>query len=211
MNQAIWLHSREDMVRAFAKAAQADEILRRIGRRFEELERRRAMNFDVYQQQAGRTDPHAPGTRDALGNGALGLVGEAGEVAELVKKHLFHGHPIDKAAVTKELGDVLWYVARLAAALGISLGDVAVRNLDKLQRRYPNGFSHERSRNRPENAANSAHSRRSGVGQGVGSGPDQIADSAAIQGAGLNLPSLEEREAFENAVREIAVVRGGEG
>lgn len=136
------------------------------------------MNLDLYQHLAGRTDPHAQGTRDALCNGALGLVGEAGEVAELVKKHLFHGHALDRQALMAELGDVLWYVARLAAALGISLGDVAALNLDKLQRRYPNGFSHERSRNRPENAANFAHSPRSGAGQGVGSGPDPIANSA---------------------------------
>src|SRR5690606_20335975 len=132
------------------------------------------MNLDTYQNLAGRTDPHAPGTRDALGNGALGLVGEAGEVAEAVKKHLFHGHPIDKATMTEELGDVLWYVARLAAALGISLGDVAALNVDKLQRRYPNGFSHERSRNRPAN---------SGAGQWAGSGTDPIADSAGSQAA----------------------------
>jgi|SRR5690606_4668445 len=141
------------------------------------------MNLDTYQNLAGRTDPHAPGTRDALGNGALGLVGEAGEVAEAVKKHLFHGHPIDKATMTEELGDVLWYVARLAAALGISLGDVAVRNIDKLQRRYPNGFSHERSRNRPESAANFAHNPRSGAGQGGCGGPGPIADSAGSQAA----------------------------
>lgn len=139
------------------------------------------MNFDVYQQQAGRTDPHPPGSRDAMLNGALGLAGEVGEVVEAVKKHVFHGHALDRQALVGELGDVLWYVARLAAALGISLGDVAVRNLDKLQRRYPNGFSHERSRNRPANAADSAHSPRSGAGQGVGSGPDPIADSGASQ------------------------------
>jgi len=134
------------------------------------------MNLDLYQHLAGRTDPHAQGTRDALCNGALGLVGEAGEVAELVKKHLFHGHALDRQALMAELGDVLWYVARLAAALGISLGDVATLNIDKLQRRYPNGFSHERSRNRPEN-----HSPRSGAGQGVGSGQGPIADSAGSQ------------------------------
>src|SRR5690606_14712581 len=98
------------------------------------------------------------------------------------------------------LGDVLWYVARLAAAFGISLGDVAVRNLDKLQRRYPNGVSSECSRNRPENAANSKHSPRSG----------SIADAGASQGVGLRLPSPEERDAFELAVREIAVVGWGE-
>lgn len=142
------------------------------------------MNLDLYQHLTGRTDPYAQGTRDALCNGALGLVGEAGEVAELVKKHLFHGHALDRQALMAELGDVLWYVARLAAALGISLGDVAALNIDKLQRRYPDGFSPERSRNRPENAANFAQNPRSGAGQGVGKGLDQIADSVAIQAAG---------------------------
>jgi len=169
------------------------------------------MNLDTYQQQAGRTDPHPPGSRDAMLNGVLGLAGEVGEVVEAVKKHVFHGHALDRQALVGELGDVLWYVARLAAAFGISLGDVAVRNLDKLQRRYPNGFSSECSRNRPENAANFAHNPRSGVGQGVGSGPGPISDSAGSQSFGLHLPSPDEREAFELAVREIAVVGGGEG
>ena len=158
------------------------------------------MNLDTYQQQAGRTDPHPPGSRDAMLNGALGLAGEVGEVVEAVKKHVFHGHALDRQALVAELGDVLWYVARLAAAFGISLGDVAVRNLDKLQRRYPNGFSSECSRNRPENAANSEHSPRSG----------SIADAGVSQGVGLRLPSPEERDAFELAVREIAV-KGGSG
>lgn len=169
------------------------------------------MTLDEYQQQAGRTDPYPPGSRDAMLNGALGLAGEAGEVVEAVKKHIFHGHALDRQALMRELGDVLWYVARLAAALGISLGDVAALNLDKLQRRYPNGFSHERSRARPENAASFAHSPRSGAGQGVGSGPHPIDDSAAVQSVGLPLPSPEERDAFEVAVREIAVMGGGEG
>lgn len=169
------------------------------------------MNLDSYQQQAGRTDPHPPGSRDAMLNGALGLAGEVGEVVEAVKKHIFHGHALDRQALMRELGDVLWYVARMAWCLGFNLAEVAALNLHKLQVRYPDGFSAERSRNRPENAASLAHVPRSGAGQGVGSGPDQIADSAAVQSVGLPLPSPEEREAFEVAVREIAVVGGGEG
>ena len=71
---------------------------------------------------------------------ALGLNGEAGEVADLVKKVERHGHAYDGAAVIDELGDVLWYVTIMAAAVGSSLGEVAVANVNKLARRYPEGF-----------------------------------------------------------------------
>lgn len=81
---------------------------------------------------------------------ALGLVGESGEVAEIVKKHLGHNHVLDRGAVCKELGDVLWYVAALASACGLRLSDVAQANVDKLRRRYPQGFSADASRNRTE-------------------------------------------------------------
>ena len=79
-----------------------------------------------------------------------GLTGEAGEVAELIKKHLYHATPLDQDALVKELGDCLWYVAAFANVLGLSLDDVAERNIEKLRRRYPEGFDTERSRNRTE-------------------------------------------------------------
>ncbi|MEL6177405.1 MAG: nucleoside triphosphate pyrophosphohydrolase family protein [Myxococcota bacterium] len=86
--------------------------------------------------------------RDLLANGALGLAGEAGEAADLIKKHLFHDHPLDRDKLRDELGDVLWYVATLARTLDLDLAQVAQRNIDKLRIRYPEGFSAERSRNR---------------------------------------------------------------
>jgi len=106
------------------------------------------MNFDDYQTEAVRTmsrDKSPEMTKAVL---ALGLAGEAGEVVELLKKHLGHGHPLVRAQLEKELGDVLWYVAALAHEHNINLGVVAHANIMKLRARYPQGFSQERSLNR---------------------------------------------------------------
>jgi NTP pyrophosphatase (non-canonical NTP hydrolase) len=108
------------------------------------------MRFDEYQDLAGRTSPADRPAIEKLTNGALGLGGEAGEVVELVKKHRYHGHALDADAVAKELGDVLWYVAEICSATGLSMEDVAQRNIDKLRARYPEGFSENRSRERSE-------------------------------------------------------------
>jgi NTP pyrophosphatase (non-canonical NTP hydrolase) len=78
----------------------------------------------------------------------MGLAGEAGEVVDVLKKHLHHNHPLDVAKVTKELGDVLWYCAALASALEVDLGAVAQANIDKLRARYPDGFDPARSQQR---------------------------------------------------------------
>ncbi len=83
-------------------------------------------------------------------NAALGLAGEAGEVADLIKKVEFHGHTLDVADVTEELGDVLYYVAAMAHAFGLKLEDIAEVNIEKLKKRYPDGFSVERSVNRDD-------------------------------------------------------------
>ena len=78
----------------------------------------------------------------------LGIAGEAGEVADLLKKHLGHGHALDVDKLRKELGDVLWYTAMIAHRHGLALSEVAAANLHKLQKRYPNGFSSEASQAR---------------------------------------------------------------
>jgi len=72
---------------------------------------------------------------------AMGLAGEAGEIIDLLKKHLGHGQPLDIEKAKKELGDVLWYVGALAADLGLSLSEVAEANKAKLRARYPAGFT----------------------------------------------------------------------
>lgn len=76
---------------------------------------------------------------------ALGLTGEAGEVADHLKKVLGHGHPMDVDDLEGELGDVLWYIAALASYHDIPLSRIAERNICKLEARYPDGFSTEAS------------------------------------------------------------------
>lgn len=86
-----------------------------------------------------------------LNYSVLGLNGEAGEVADALKKLNYHGHSVIKADLIEELGDVLWYVASIANDLDVSLAEVASGNLGKLWSRYPEGhFSKERSINRKE-------------------------------------------------------------
>jgi NTP pyrophosphatase (non-canonical NTP hydrolase) len=76
---------------------------------------------------------------------ALGLVGEAGEASEVIKKHLFHGHDMPKDKIQKELGDVLWYVTELCNALGITLEEVMSMNIEKLSKRYGGEWSTKKS------------------------------------------------------------------
>jgi NTP pyrophosphatase (non-canonical NTP hydrolase) len=110
------------------------------------------MTLDEYQSLARRTlGDRTP--EQQLANAALGLAGEAGEVAETIKKHLFHGRPLDRDAVVKEIGDCLWYVAAMATTLGVSLDEVGATNIDKLRRRYPDGFSAEASLRRVDQNA----------------------------------------------------------
>ncbi len=101
-----------------------------------------------YQRSALRTANGANGIN--LTNAALGLAGESGEVADIVKKHCFQGHDLDEDHVAEELGDILWYVAVGAEAIGLTLGEVAERNIEKLKKRYPDGFDKARSINRED-------------------------------------------------------------
>jgi len=104
-------------------------------------------DFDVYQRLTRRTAGDLD-VSSQLVNCALGLTGEAGEVADYLKKHLFQGHEWDVDTVVSELGDILWYIAQMADAIGWRLSDIAARNVEKLRKRYPDGFSVERSVNR---------------------------------------------------------------
>ncbi|MFN2130191.1 MAG: nucleoside triphosphate pyrophosphohydrolase family protein [Anaerolineae bacterium] len=106
------------------------------------------MRMDEYQQLALRTAGHREDRQQVLTYTALGLTGESGEVAEMIKKAFYHGHALEKEALSQELGDVLWYLAVMASGLGLSLDQIASENIDKLRARYPEGFSEERSRNR---------------------------------------------------------------
>ncbi len=106
------------------------------------------MTPNEYQAQAMRWLNPALSEKGTLINGVMGLCGESGEVIDLVKKHLSQGHPLDREALAKELGDVAWYLAETAYVLGYPLEEIFRMNLEKLSARYPDGFSTERSLHR---------------------------------------------------------------
>lgn len=84
---------------------------------------------------------------------AIGISAEGGEFAEIVKKCIFQGKPMDDEAqyhMKRELGDIMWYIAQACIALSISLEDVLDTNIQKLEARYPDGFEAFRSENRKE-------------------------------------------------------------
>lgn len=103
------------------------------------------MHLNDYQKLAERTSGQYACTTDMLINACLGLSGETGEFNDIVKKFMFHSQslPLDKLQL--ELGDILWYVAQAASAIGMNLDAVAASNLEKLQKRYP-----ERAARSPE-------------------------------------------------------------
>jgi NTP pyrophosphatase (non-canonical NTP hydrolase) len=98
------------------------------------------MEFNEYQQSTARTANPNLSNRDKILNWALGIGGEAGEVLELVKKHMFHGKDLDIDKAKSELGDVLYYVSEMCSALHLSMAEVASYNIEKLRNRYPEKF-----------------------------------------------------------------------
>lgn len=108
------------------------------------------MKFDEYQKLAKRTINDKDDDNLTLMNFSMGLAGESGETVDYLKKVLFHDHLYNEDVVIKELGDVLWYVAGICTMLEISLEEVAEKNIDKLKKRYPEGFNQYNSINREE-------------------------------------------------------------
>ena len=108
------------------------------------------MQVNEYQIQAMATLNPALSKKDVLINSVMGLCGESGEAIDIVKKWLAQGHDLDKEKLAKELGDIAWYLAETAAAIDMPLEDIFQFNIEKLQRRYPEGFSAEKSVNRTE-------------------------------------------------------------
>ena len=106
------------------------------------------MNVNDYQKEAMTLLNPALTEKEVLMNALMGLCGESGEAIDVMKKHLYQGHDLDKEKLVKELGDIAWYLAEAATGLNIDLSEVLQRNLDKLHARYPQGFSTERSMHR---------------------------------------------------------------
>lgn len=121
----------------------------------------RINELNDYQEKALRTWNKDVPWRDRVVNASLGQVGEAGEVADLVKKAIYHGHGfalkdsqrglpkiVSPHEVAKELGDIMYYVSVMAHEMDYTLQEIAEININKLAKRYPEGFSVEASINR---------------------------------------------------------------
>lgn len=93
-----------------------------------------------YQARSARTHNQDLDGEDAITNAALGLAGEAGEVVELVKKARYHDKPYSVKDIRDELGDVLFYLTWMASCHSLTLSEIMEANVEKLKRRYPEGF-----------------------------------------------------------------------
>ena len=98
------------------------------------------MKINEYQELAMTTLNPELSKKEVLINSVMGLCGESGEAIDIVKKWMAQGHELDK-----ELGDIAWYLAEAATALEIPLEDIMQANIDKLKKRYPEGFETKRS------------------------------------------------------------------
>lgn len=107
------------------------------------------MDFNEYQKLAMRTASDTS-KQNLILNGVMGLCGEAGECIDIVKKHMFQGHELDRQKLIDEASDCLWYLAEIASGLEMSLEEIACHNVEKLRKRYPNGFEVGKSLNRSE-------------------------------------------------------------
>lgn len=108
------------------------------------------MTINEYQKLAMTTLNPKLDKKDVLINGVMGLCGESGEAIDIVKKHLAQGHELDREHLIKELGDVAWYLAETATALDVTLEEVFEQNIEKLKKRYPEGFEVQKSVGRKE-------------------------------------------------------------
>lgn len=120
------------------------------------------MTLNEYQVEALRTDsmkenrirsvmvmdPDKYTSMQRMLQGLMGLCGEAGEAIDILKKTMFQEHNLDSEHMARELGDVAWYLAISADALGYSLEEICWMNVEKLRKRYPDGFDSEKSVNR---------------------------------------------------------------
>lgn len=103
------------------------------------------MQINEYQKLAMTTLNPELSKKDVLINSVMGLCGESGEAIDIVKKWLAQGHELDREHLAKELGDIAWYLAEAATALDMDLDDICKANIEKLRKRYPEGFDTNRS------------------------------------------------------------------
>ena len=106
------------------------------------------MNLKEYAEKAKRTCP-ALSTKQADNiHMSLGIVTEAGELADIFKKNLAYRKPIDWVNAKEEIGDAMWYIINLCSINGFDLEEILATNIAKLEARYPEKFTEEKANNR---------------------------------------------------------------
>lgn len=103
--------------------------------------------MNQYQKDTARTLNPNMAEKDLVTMLGWGIHDEAGEVVDILKKRLFHEHPKDtlREKVCLEIGDLLWYIVRTASYFDIDMSDILATNIEKLRKRYPEGFDPQRS------------------------------------------------------------------
>ena len=98
-------------------------------------------DLDVFQEEALRCMRSDLPYEAICSNMCMGLAGETGETIDIFKKHIYQGKDLDINDVIEEIGDILWYIANLCNVNKITMKECMESNVEKLRKRYPNGFS----------------------------------------------------------------------
>ena len=98
-------------------------------------------DLDVFQEEALRSMRSDLPYEAICSNMCMGLAGETGETVDIFKKHIYQGKDLDINDVIEEVGDILWYIANLCNVNKITMKECMESNVEKLRKRYPNGFT----------------------------------------------------------------------
>lgn len=123
------------------------------GVRYQQLAMRTNDGESSYRLAKALCKAENEGTADFGGfmMACLGLSGEIGEFNDMMKKVIFHESTFDEEHAKKELGDILWYVAMMCESFDWNMDEIMQMNIDKLKKRYPDGFDVNRANHREEN------------------------------------------------------------
>lgn len=103
------------------------------------------MDIKEFQAKSVRTVNKNLTTEQLMSNMCMGMSGETGEVIDVIKKHLYQGHTLDMEHLKEEIGDVMFYIVNLATVLNLDMQDILKCNIEKLEKRYPEGFEINKS------------------------------------------------------------------
>jgi NTP pyrophosphatase (non-canonical NTP hydrolase) len=107
------------------------------------------MKLKDYKEQSERTESktyYFNRITESTLHGVIGIITEAGELLDAIKKGIFYGQVIDKENIKEELGDIMWYIAILLREFDWDMKDILSDNIDKLKKRYPEKFTTENSK-----------------------------------------------------------------